>query len=100
VREIPQDGELLRVRKTVWWLAILFGVLVVGYVMYSSFSPKAYRVRVCMGYKGGTNCGTASADKREVALREATTNACALIASGITESGQCENSNPVSVDWR
>jgi len=68
------------VKKTVW-LAILFGVLVVGYVMYSSFSPKAYRVRVCMSYKGGTNCGTASADKREVALREATTNACALIAS-------------------
>jgi hypothetical protein len=99
VREIPADGELFRVKKTVW-LAILFGVLVVGYVMVSSFSPKAYKVKVCMSYKGGTNCGTASADKREVALREATTNACALIASGIIESGQCENSNPVSVDWR
>jgi hypothetical protein len=53
-----------------------------------------------MSYKGGTNCGTASADKREVALREATTNACALIASGIIESGQCENSKPVSLEWQ
>jgi len=87
------------VKKTVW-LAILFGVLVVEYVMYSSFSPKAFRVRVCMSYKGGTNCGTASADKRDVALREATTNACALIASGVIESGQCENSTPASVDWQ
>jgi hypothetical protein len=87
------------VKKTVW-LGILFGVLVLGYVMYSSFSSKAYRVKVCMTYKGGSNCGTASADKREVALREATTNACALIASGIIESGQCENSQPVSVDWQ
>jgi hypothetical protein len=87
------------VKKTVW-LGILFGVLVLGYLMYSSFSPKAYRCRVCMSYKGGTNCGTASADKREVALREATTNACALIASGIIESGQCENSKPVSLEWQ
>jgi hypothetical protein len=87
------------VKKPVW-LGILFGALVLGYLVYSSFSPKAYRVKVCMTYKGGDNCGTASADKREVALREATTNACALIASGIIESGQCENSKPVSVDWQ
>jgi hypothetical protein len=87
------------VKKTVW-LGILFGALVLGYLVYSSFSPKAYRVKVCMTYKGGENCGTASADKREVALREATTNACALIASGIIESGQCENSKPLSVDWQ
>jgi hypothetical protein len=87
------------VKKPVW-LGILFGALVLGYLVYSSFSPKAYRVKICMTYKGGENCGTASADKREVALREATTNACALIASGIIESGQCENSIPVSVDWQ
>jgi hypothetical protein len=99
VREIPPDGKFFRVKKPVW-LGILFGALVLGYLVYSSFSPKAYRVKVCMTYKGGDNCGTASADKREVALREATTNACALIASGIIESGQCENSKPVSVDWQ
>jgi hypothetical protein len=87
------------VKNTVW-LGILFAVLVVGAVMYSSMSSKAYRVKICMSYKGGSNCGTASADKREVALREATTNACALIASGIIENGQCENSTPVSVDWQ
>jgi hypothetical protein len=86
--------------KSTVWLGILFGVLVLGYVVYSSFAPKAYRVKVCMSYKGGTNCGTASADKREVALREATTNACALIASGVVESGQCENSKPLSMDWQ
>ncbi len=86
-------------KKTVW-LAILFGVLVVGYVMVSSFSHKAYRVRVCMSYKGGSNCGRASADKREEALRAATVNACALIASGVIESGQCENSTPASVEWQ
>ncbi len=81
-------------------LGILFSLLVLGYLIYSSFSPKAWRVRVCMTYKGGNNCGTASADKREEALREATMNACAMIASGITESGQCENSQPLSVDWK
>jgi hypothetical protein len=87
------------VNKTVW-LGILFGVLVVGYIMISSFGHKAYRVRVCMSYKGGNDCRTASADKREEALRAATTNACALIASGVIESSQCENATPVSVTWQ
>jgi hypothetical protein len=99
MREVPQDGEFFRVKSTVW-LGILFGVLVLGYIVYSSFSPKAYRCRVCMTYKGGNNCGTASADKREEALRTATMNACALIASGVVESSQCEESAPVSVDWK
>jgi hypothetical protein len=33
------------------------------------------------------------------AQRTATTTACAQIASGVTESNQCENTTPDTVQW-
>ena len=86
-------------KKTVW-LGVLFGALVIGYVMYSSFRPHAYRCEVCMVFNGRRDCRTASADTREGALRTAVTNACAQLASGVTESDQCENTPPESVTWK
>ena len=80
-------------------LAILFGVLVLGYLVISSFRPAGARVRVCMSFKGGNDCRTASAANRQEALRTAITNACAQLSGGVIESSQCENTPPVSVDW-
>ncbi len=85
-------------KKTVW-LAILFGVLVVGYVMYSSFSGKRHTCQVCMVFNQRRDCRTASADTRESALRTAVTNACAQLSSGVVETSQCEGTPPESVNW-
>jgi hypothetical protein len=41
----------------------------------------------------------ASGTTREQAVRTATDNACALIASGMTESMACTSAPPVSVKW-
>ena len=84
--------------KTVW-LAIVFGLLVFGYVMFSSFGAKRYHCQVCMVFKGGRDCRTASAETRESALRTAVTNACAQLSGGVTETNQCENTPPESVKW-
>ena len=48
---------------------------------------------------GHTPFATASARTRELALRAATENACALISSGVTDSNQCNNTPPDSVRW-
>ena len=80
-------------------LAVVFVVLVLGYILYSSFSPQKYRVTVCMVFDGRRDCRTASAGSREHALQTAITNACAQIASGKTENNQCEMSTPDSVNW-
>lgn len=80
-------------------LAIAFAVLVLGYLVISSFRPAAYRCRVCIAFKGNQDCRTASAATREGALRTAVTNACAQLSGGVIESGQCESTPPVSVDW-
>ena len=85
--------------KKTTWLAIVFVTLVIGFVVISSFRPPAARCRVCMNFKGASDCRTASAANRQEALRTAVTNACAQLSSGVTESNQCENTAPVSVDW-
>jgi hypothetical protein len=86
-------------KKTVW-AGVVFAALVVGYVVYSSFRAHPFTVEVCMAYRGARDCRTASADSREHALRTAITNACAQLASGVTESSQCEGTAPESVTWK
>jgi hypothetical protein len=56
-------------------------------------------VEVCMQFHGAAACRTASGTTEEFALRTATTNACAQISSGVTDSIACENSQPVKVTW-
>ena len=85
--------------KKTTWLAILFVVLVLGYLVTSSFHKQAFRCQVCITFKGRRDCGTGAAQTSMEARRTATTTACAQISSGIIESNQCENTLPDSVDW-
>ena len=85
--------------KKTTWIAVLFGVAVVGLVLYSSLGGARVSCEVCMSFGGGRDCRTASAATQEGALRTAVTNACAQLASGVTQSNQCENTSPESVRW-
>lgn len=85
-------------KKTVW-LAIVFCALVLGYVVISSVSGQRVTCQVCMVFKGGRDCKKASANTRENALRTAITNACSQLSGGVTETNQCENTPPESVQW-
>ena len=85
-------------KKTVW-LAIAFAILVVSFVVVSTFQGERVRCRVCIVFNGRRDCRTASAANRREAQRTAVNNACAQLASGVTESGQCENTPPESVTW-
>jgi hypothetical protein len=85
--------------KTSVWLGILFVAIVVGFVVYSTISTGRIRCEVCITFQGRQSCRTASASTRELALRTATENACAIISSGVTDSNQCHNTPPDSVRW-
>lgn len=80
---------------------IVFLVVFLIVLFYSTLSltKDRHRVEVCMQFRGATNCAVASGATQESALRTATTSACALISGGVTDSQQCERSNPVSVKW-
>ena len=78
---------------------IIFVLVVLAALLYSTMNLAKFRVEVCMTFNGRTDCRTASADTEEHALRSATSNACGLIASGVTDSLACEHSQPASVRW-
>jgi hypothetical protein len=80
-------------------IGILFLLVVIGAVVYSTSTLAAHKVEVCMEFRGMTSCRAASGSTEEFALRTATSNACATIASGVTDSIACEQSTPQKVTW-
>jgi hypothetical protein len=85
--------------KRIVLLVVLFVGVVLGVIVYSTLNLARYRVEVCVTFHGHSQCRTASADSEEHALRAASSNACALIASGVTDSIACEHTQPDRVTW-
>ena len=79
-------------------IGIVFVLVVLGVIIWSSFNMSQVKVKVCMQYEGRTNCATASGSTREFALRAATSTACAPISGGVTGTIGCEGSRPISVE--
>ena len=85
--------------KPTTWIALVFAAVVLVAVALSTFRSQPFRCRVCMSFNGRRDCRTASARTPEEAQRTAIMNACAQLASGVTNSIQCENTAPETVDW-
>lgn len=80
-------------------IGIAFVAVVLGVIIYTTVGTAQYRCEVCVSYQGRSACRTASARTERQALRAATENACAQIASGVTDSIACGNTPPNSVKW-
>jgi len=80
-------------------VAVIFVLVFLGVIIYSTLGLSEHRVEVCVLFNGKQECRTASGPTRKDAQRAATDNACALIASGMTESMSCTMRPPVSVTW-
>jgi len=85
--------------KTTTWIAVAFVAVVLGVIFFSTFHQERVSCRVCVTFNGRRDCRTASAVNQQEAVRTAVGNACALIAAGVTETTQCENTKPDSVEW-
>ena len=85
--------------KTTTWIAVAFVAAVLGVIFISTFGQNRVSCRVCVTFNGRTDCRTASAVNQQEAVRTGVSNACALLASGVTQTTQCENTKPDSVDW-
>ncbi len=80
-------------------VGIIFIAVVLAVLLFSTMTLAKFRVEVCVTFNGRSDCRIASADTEEHALRTATSNACGLLASGVTDSLACEHSVPTSVRW-
>lgn len=75
---------------------VLFGAL----LLYNTLSAQKVECDVCVEFKGGKNCATASHENAEEATRSAQTTACGILASGMNESIACSRTKPASVQCR
>ena len=82
--------------KKTTWIAAAALIALIALVVYSSFQVGGYRCEVCMQFRGAYDCRTVDGASEMEALRAAITNACALLASGVTDSLACERTPPTT----
>lgn len=90
-------------RRHAWRNALVsLGVLVpvIAYVVYSSFHAGAVECEICITFEGRDACRTVAAKTEEEGLRGAVTNACAQLASGVTDTLRCERTLPRKAECR
>jgi hypothetical protein len=80
-------------------VGIIFVLVVLGVLVYSSMHLAAYGVEVCMNFNGRTACSTAKGASKETALESAMQTACAQIAFGVTETIACGRTEPAKETW-
>jgi hypothetical protein len=84
-------------RKKTKVLATLGFILFLAYIVYSSMGLSKVSCEVCINFGGRGECRTAQGATAEEAQRTATTVACTLLTSGMTESIACGNTRPVKL---
>ena len=73
---------------------------VLGFVVFQSFRLESASCEVCMQYNGARQCRTVAGATRDEAREGAVTNACAFLASGVTDSMACQRTRPISETCR
>ena len=67
----------------------VFGVLILGLLLYLSMGFSQYTCEVCIEFKGRTKCRTASGADQKTAINAARDNACAFLVSSKTDGFLC-----------
>ncbi|MEO8663430.1 MAG: hypothetical protein ABI693_33550 [Bryobacteraceae bacterium] len=79
-------------------LIVLVAAVAFVAIIYTSMRDlRNNRVEVCITFNGRQACRVASGPSQAEATRTASDNACALIASGVTETMACGRTQPDSV---
>ena len=78
--------------------AVLLGLI--GFVVWSSLRVGRVRCEVCIDFDGRQACRAVDADTESDARMSAINNACAFLASGVTQVMACERTPPTKLDCR
>lgn len=79
---------------------ILVGLVSLGFISFLTFqmlSLAQTECRLCIEFKGRKECPQAFGPTREQALEEAHRNACAVLASGVTEVLACNRAERTEI---
>jgi hypothetical protein len=81
-------------------LLVLGFVAFVAFVVWRSLQVAGYQCTLCMSFGGRQMCRTVEGATASEARTSAINNACAHIASGVTDSMACEHGTPVREECR
>jgi hypothetical protein len=82
------------------WLAGAILTAIVAVVVWSSLRIGGVRCELCVDFNGRRACRSVDGATEQEALAAARTNACALVASGVTETMACERTPAASSSCR
>ena len=77
--------------KRTSWVALGVILVVMTIVVYSTFQIGGVRCEVCITFHGRQVCRSVDGANEHEAQMAAITNACALLASGVTDTIACQN---------
>jgi hypothetical protein len=77
--------------KRTTWVGLGGIVTVMAIVVYLSFQIGGVRCEVCITFRGLQVCRSVDGSNELEAQMAAITNACAYLASGVTDSIACQN---------
>ena len=82
-------------------VVVAFSAVILAAILLTTLggSNSKYRVKICIEFKGRSECRTARAATHDEALRTATDNACSLLAGGQSEFERCRNTRPTLEQW-
>ncbi len=75
----------------------LAALILFGAIVYSTMQQSAYKVEVCVNYKGREHCATAAGESRDAAVSAGQQIGCSLITSGRDENMACLAQAPARV---
>lgn len=75
----------------------IFGVIIVGAILYLSMGLSQQTCEVCVEFNGRTQCRTASGADKKTAVITARDNACAFLVTSKTDGFLCAQTQPAKV---
>jgi hypothetical protein len=75
----------------------LFGLVIIGFVLYLSMGLSQQTCEVCITFKGRTQCRAASGADKKTAIQTAHDNACAFLVASKTDGFLCSQTPPARV---
>jgi len=95
MRHDPSKGSRKISKSAV--LGGVFALAMLGLIWYASASLSQHSCEVCITYKEQNACRKAEGSTSDEARRTAIDLACAMLASGMTDSLACQRTEPKSV---
>lgn len=75
-------------------------ILFFAALWYGVRAEQQVECEVCIAFKGWRECRTGRGGSEEEAVRGATTSACAVMGSGVTDAFACDATPPESLTCR